>query len=61
VCVTFAGAVGDGTDIAIAVIHDEITETTLYGQATRADAQIDVLIATSDQSDLSKMHLSGVC
>jgi hypothetical protein len=54
--VTFAGAVGDGTDIAIAVIHDETTETTLYGQATRADAQIDVPIATFDQTDLTKLH-----
>jgi hypothetical protein len=54
--VTFAGAVGDGTDIAIAVIHDEVTETTLHGQATRADAQIDVPILTFDQTDLTKLH-----
>jgi hypothetical protein len=54
--VTFAGAVGEGTDIAFAIIHDEVTETTLHGQATRADAQIDVPIATFDQTDLTKLH-----
>jgi hypothetical protein len=54
--VTFDGAVGDGTDIAIAIIHDEVTETTLHGQATRADAQIDVPIATFDQTNLSQLH-----
>jgi hypothetical protein len=54
--VTFDAAIGDGTDIAIAVIHDEATETTLCGQATRADAQIDVLIAALDQADLTQLH-----
>jgi hypothetical protein len=54
--VTFDAALGDGTDIAIAIIHDEQTETTVCGQATRADAQIDVLIATLDQADLTKLH-----
>jgi hypothetical protein len=54
--VRFAGAVGEGTDIAFAIIHDEVTETTLYGQATRMDAQIDVPIATFDQTNLTKIH-----
>jgi hypothetical protein len=54
--VTFADAVGEGTDIAIPITHDEVTETTLHGQAIRADAQIDVPIATFDQTDLTKLH-----
>jgi hypothetical protein len=54
--VTFAGASGDGTDKAIAVIHDEATETTLYAIADRSAGEISVPIATLDQTDLSKLH-----
>jgi hypothetical protein len=54
--VTFDAALGDGTDIAIAIIHDEKTETTLCAQATRVDAHISVPIATLDQADLTKLH-----
>jgi hypothetical protein len=54
--ITFASAAGDGTDKAIAVIHDEKTETTLYAIADRSDGEISVPIATVDQADLSLLH-----
>jgi hypothetical protein len=54
--VTFDAALGDGTDIAIAIIHDEQTETTVCGQATRADAHIDVSIAALNQADVTTLH-----
>jgi hypothetical protein len=53
---TFDAALGDGTDVAIAVIHDENTETTVCGQSTRADPHIDVPIGTKNQADLTKLH-----
>jgi hypothetical protein len=54
--VTFAAIPGDGTDKAIAVIHDEVTETTLYAIADRSSGEVDVPIATMDQADLSLLH-----
>jgi hypothetical protein len=54
--VTFANTAGAGTDKAIAVIHDEKTESTLSAIADRSAGQIDVPIATFDQSDLSALH-----
>jgi hypothetical protein len=54
--VTFDAAIGAGTDIAISVIHDENTETTVCGQATRVDAHVDVPIGTLNQADLTKLH-----
>jgi hypothetical protein len=54
--VTFASATGDGTDKAIAVIHDEATETTLYAIADRSAGEVDVPIATFTQANLTKLH-----
>jgi hypothetical protein len=54
--VTFASATGDGTDIAIAVIHDEKTEKTLYAITDRAAGEVDVPIVTLDQTELSLLH-----
>ena len=54
--VTFASASGDGTDKAIAIIHDEATETTLYAIADRSVGEVDVPIATIAQADLSLLH-----
>jgi hypothetical protein len=56
VSVTFDGTAGEGTDKAIAVIHDELTETTLYGIATRTDAAITVSIAELDPGALTDLH-----
>ncbi|MDR1232003.1 MAG: DUF6266 family protein [Spirochaetaceae bacterium] len=54
--VTFANTTGDGTDKAIAVIHDEATETTLYAVSDRAAGEVDIPIGTIDQADLSLLH-----
>ena len=54
--VTFTATAGAGTDKAIAIIHDEKTESTLSAVADRSAGQIDVPIATFDQSDLSALH-----
>jgi hypothetical protein len=53
---TFVSATGDGMDKAIAVIHDEATETTLYAIADRSAGEVDVPIAAMDQADLSLLH-----
>jgi hypothetical protein len=54
--VTFTATAGDGTDKAIAVIHDEKTEKTLYAVADRSSGEVDIPIATIDQADLSLLH-----
>jgi hypothetical protein len=54
--VTFDATVGDGTDKAIAVIHDETTEATRYAIADRSTGEVVVPIATFDQADLSQLH-----
>jgi hypothetical protein len=54
--VTFTATAGAGTDKAIAIIHDEKTESALSAIADRSAGQIDVPIATFDQSDLGVLH-----
>jgi hypothetical protein len=54
--VTFAALPGEGTDKAIAVIHDEAAESTLYAIADRSAGEVDVSIAAFDQADLSRLH-----
>lgn len=54
--VTFAATTGDGTDKAIAIIHDEITEGALYAIADRSAGEVDVPIATFTQANLTKLH-----
>jgi hypothetical protein len=54
--VSFDASQGAGTDKAIAVIHDEATESTLYTVGTRTDATLAVSLAGIDQTDLTKLH-----
>jgi hypothetical protein len=56
VAVSFDAATGEGTDKAIAVVYDELTETALYGEAARADAAVSVSIAMLDPAALSGLH-----
>jgi hypothetical protein len=56
VIVSFDAATGEGTDKAIAVIYDGLTETALYGEAARADAAVSVSLAGLDPAALSGLH-----
>jgi hypothetical protein len=56
VIVSFDATIGEGTDRAIAVVYDELTETTLYGEAARADAAVSVSITGLDPAALSGLH-----
>jgi hypothetical protein len=56
VIVSFDATIGEGTDQAIAVVYDDLTETTLYGEAARADAAVSVSIAGLDPAALSDLH-----
>jgi hypothetical protein len=56
VIVSFDATIGEGTDKAIAVVYDNLTETTLYGEAARADAAVSVSIAGLDPAALSGLH-----
>jgi hypothetical protein len=54
--ITFDGTSGEGSDKAIAVVHDEAAEATLYAEAERADGEINAPIASLPQADLSRLH-----
>jgi hypothetical protein len=54
--ITFDGTVGAGTDKAIAVIHDEIAEATLYAEADRSVGEIVVPLAALPHADISQLH-----
>jgi hypothetical protein len=54
--VAWSPAVGEGTDVALVVIHDETTEKTLAGKGTRQTGTLEVDTAILDQADLTKVH-----
>ena len=49
-------AIGEGTDVALVIIHDETTEKTLTGKGTRQAGTLDVDTAILNQADLTKVH-----
>jgi hypothetical protein len=49
-------AIGEGTDTALVIIHDETTEKTLTGKGTRQAGTLDVDAAVLNQADLTKVH-----
>jgi hypothetical protein len=54
--VTFAPAVGEAADKALAVVYDETSDNALIGQAERQAGEILIPIAVLGQGDLSKLH-----
>lgn len=54
--VTFAPAVGDAADKALAVVYDETSDKALTAQAERQAGEIAVSVAVLGQGDVSKLH-----
>jgi hypothetical protein len=54
--VTFAPAVGEAADKALAVVYDETSDKALFAQAVRQAGELLVPIAVLGQGDVSKLH-----
>jgi hypothetical protein len=54
--VTFSPTLGDGSDKAIAIIYDGVSQRALTAVADRQDGQVVVAIAALDSAALSALH-----
>jgi hypothetical protein len=56
VTVTRETAVGEGSDLAFVILHDETADKTLTAQGTRQDGTLEIDTAAFNQADLSGVH-----
>lgn len=54
--VTWETAAGEGSDVALVILHNETAGKTLSAQGTRQDGTLEIDSAALDPADLTKVH-----